>query len=75
MIHLRLVLDTNIVVSAALKPAGLQRTVLILALRKPARLYLSAPSSAYYNAVKPRAARNMCPSLQSGLIVPVGSMA
>src|SRR5437899_8320117 len=35
---LRLVLDTNIVVSAALKPAGLQRTVLLLALTKPARL-------------------------------------
>src|SRR5438046_2435754 len=55
MIHLRLVLDTNIVVSAALKPAGLQRTVLILALRKPARLYLSAPIFAEYRAVLSRA--------------------
>jgi putative PIN family toxin of toxin-antitoxin system len=41
MIPLRLVLDTNIVVSAALKPHGLQRTVLLLALTKPARLYVS----------------------------------
>jgi uncharacterized protein len=41
MIPLRLVLDTNIVVSAALKPDGLQRTVLLLAITKPARLYVS----------------------------------
>ena len=41
MIPLRLVVDTNIVVSAALKPDGLQRTVLLLAMTKPARLYIS----------------------------------
>jgi uncharacterized protein len=41
MIPLRLVVDTNIVVSAALKPVGLQRTVLVLAIIKPARLYVS----------------------------------
>lgn len=39
MISLRLVLDTNIIVSAALKPGGLQRTVLLLATTKPATLY------------------------------------
>lgn len=50
MIPLRLVLDTNIVVSAALKPAGLQRTVL-LALAKPARLYVSTPVFKEYRAV------------------------
>ena len=43
MLPLRLVLDTNIVVSAALKPDGLQRTVLLLAITKPARLYVSTP--------------------------------
>ncbi|HXB72926.1 MAG TPA: hypothetical protein VNY05_32115 [Candidatus Acidoferrales bacterium] len=37
MLPLRLVLDTNVVVSAALKPDGLQRTVLLMALTKPAR--------------------------------------
>jgi len=42
MIPLRLVVDTNIVVSAALKPEGLQRTVLLLAVTKPGRLYVSA---------------------------------
>ena len=41
MLALRLVIDTNIVVSAALKPVGLQRTVLVLAIIKPARLYVS----------------------------------
>jgi uncharacterized protein len=41
MISLRLVVDTNIVVSAALKPDGLQRSVLLLAITKPARLYVS----------------------------------
>ncbi len=34
MIPLRLVIDTNIVVSAALKPGGLQRTVLLFAITK-----------------------------------------
>jgi uncharacterized protein len=43
MLSLRLVLDTNIIVSAALKPDGLQRTVFLLAITKPARLYVSAP--------------------------------
>ena len=42
MLALRLVLDTNVVVSAALKPESLPRTVLLLALTKPARLYVSA---------------------------------
>jgi uncharacterized protein len=41
MIHLRLVIDTNILVSAALKPDGLQRTVFLLAIGKPARLYVT----------------------------------
>jgi putative PIN family toxin of toxin-antitoxin system len=41
MIPLRLVLDTSIVISAALRPDGLQRTVLLLAMKKPARLYVS----------------------------------
>jgi uncharacterized protein len=54
MIRLRLVVDTNIVVSAALKPEGLQRTVLLLALTKPARLYSSAPIFEEYKVVLAR---------------------
>jgi putative PIN family toxin of toxin-antitoxin system len=41
VIDLRLVLDTNIIVSAALKADGLERTVLILAITRPARFYVS----------------------------------
>jgi uncharacterized protein len=54
MLPLRLVLDTNVVVSAALKPLGLQRTTFLLAFTKPARLYLSAPIFKEYRAVLSR---------------------
>jgi putative PIN family toxin of toxin-antitoxin system len=54
MIPLRLVLDTNIVVSAALRPDGLQRTVLLLALTKPARLYVTDGILAEYATVLAR---------------------
>jgi putative PIN family toxin of toxin-antitoxin system len=51
MLPVRLVIDTNILVSAALKPAGLQRTVLLLAITKPARLYVSDSILSEYQAV------------------------
>jgi putative PIN family toxin of toxin-antitoxin system len=54
MIPLRLVIDTNIVVSAVLKPNGLQRTVLLLAITKPARLYVSDAVIAEYREVLAR---------------------
>jgi putative PIN family toxin of toxin-antitoxin system len=54
MIPLRLVLDTNVVVSAALKPEGLQRTVLLLAMSKPARWYVSSAIMGEYAAVLAR---------------------
>jgi putative PIN family toxin of toxin-antitoxin system len=43
MLPLRLAIDTNVVVSATLKPEGLQRTTLLLAITKPARFYVSRP--------------------------------
>ena len=43
MLPLRLVIDTNVIVSAALKPEGLQRTTFLLAITKPAQLYVSQP--------------------------------
>lgn len=43
MITLRLVLDTNVLVSAAMKPESLQRTALLIATTKPARLYVTEP--------------------------------
>jgi uncharacterized protein len=54
MIGLRLVIDTNILVSAALKPEGLQRTVLVLAMTRPARLYISQVILAEYREVLAR---------------------
>ena len=54
MIPLRLVIDTNVVVSAALKPEGLQRTILILALTRPCRLYVSQQILAEYRNVLSR---------------------
>jgi putative PIN family toxin of toxin-antitoxin system len=54
MIALRLVLDTNIVVSAALKPDGLQRTVWVIAMTRPAQLYVTKNVLAEYRDVLAR---------------------
>ncbi len=54
MIPLRLVIDTNVVVSAVLKPDGLQRTVFLLATTKPARWYVTDPIMEEYSAVLAR---------------------
>ena len=54
MFALRLVLDTNIVVSAALNPHGLQRTVFFLSVTKPARLFVSKQILAEYRDVLSR---------------------
>jgi len=54
MLPLRLVIDTNVLVSAAIKPAGLQRTVFLIAISKPARLYISHPILEEYSVVLAR---------------------
>ena len=54
MIPLRLVIDTNVVVSAALKPEGPQRTVLLLAMTKSVRWYVSEAIVAEYALVLAR---------------------
>jgi putative PIN family toxin of toxin-antitoxin system len=51
MIPLRLVIDTNVVVSAAIRPEGLQRTVVLLAMTEPARWYVSEVIGAEYALV------------------------
>jgi uncharacterized protein len=68
MIPLRLVLDTNILVSAALKPDGLQRTVLLLALTPPARLYVTDAIFVEYRAVLARAELRIRKGLQLQLL-------
>ncbi len=51
MLALRLVIDTNVVVSAALKADSLQRTTFLLAITKPGRLYVSPPILEEYGDV------------------------
>lgn len=68
MISLRLVVDTNIVVSAALKPDGLQRTVLLLAITKPARLYISKAIFKEYSEVLARPELQIRKGLQRQLL-------
>lgn len=64
MIPLRLVIDTNVLVSAVLKPDGLQRTVFLLATAKPARWYVSEPIMKEYAAVLARPELNIRKSLR-----------
>jgi putative PIN family toxin of toxin-antitoxin system len=54
VLPLRLVLDTNIVVSAALNPDGFQRATLLISITKPARLYVSRPILEEYAGVLSR---------------------
>ena len=54
MIALRVVIDTNVVVSAALKPEGLERTVVLLAMSEPARWYVSEAILSEYEMVLAR---------------------
>jgi putative PIN family toxin of toxin-antitoxin system len=68
MIRLRLVLDTNVVVSAALKPEGLQRTVVLLALTEPVRWYVSDAILSEYAAVLARPELKIRRSLRQQLL-------
>ena len=68
MLPLRVVLDTNIVVSAALRPYGLQRTVFVLALAKPARMYVSPEILAEYRNVLARPALKIKKGFQQQLL-------
>lgn len=47
-------IDTNILVSAALNPQGLQRKTLLIAITKPANLYVSQPILAEFASVLSR---------------------
>ncbi len=68
MIPLRIVLDTNVVVSAALKPDGLQRTVLLLAITKPARLCVSSAILSEYREVLSRSELRIRKGLRQQLL-------
>jgi putative PIN family toxin of toxin-antitoxin system len=68
MILLRLVIDTNVVASAALKPEGLQRTVVLLAMTKPARWYVSDPIVSEYATVLARPELKIRRSMRQQLV-------
>ena len=68
MIPLRLVIDTHIVVSAAIKPDGLQRTVLLLSTTKPATLYASEAILTEYREVLARPELNIRKGLRQQLL-------
>jgi len=68
VIPLRLVIDTNVVVSAALNPEGLQRTVVLLAMTKPARWYVSDPIVSEYATVLARPELKIRKSMRQQLV-------
>lgn len=68
MIPLRLAIATNVLVSAALKPAGPERTVLLLATTKPAVLYVSEAILAEHRTVLARSELKIRRGLQQQLL-------
>jgi uncharacterized protein len=68
MIPLRLVIDTNVVVSSALKPEGLQRTVVLLAMTKPVHWYVSDAIVSEYTLVLARPEFKIRKSLRQQLL-------
>ena len=56
MLTLRLVIDTNVLISAALRDDGLPRAALLIAIARPARLYVSQPILKEYSEVLARPA-------------------
>ena len=68
MLALRLVMDTNVLVSAALKPESLQNTVFLIAITKPARLFVSPPILEEYAEVLGRRELRIRKGLQQQLI-------
>jgi putative PIN family toxin of toxin-antitoxin system len=73
MISLRLALDTNILVSAALKPEGLQRTVVLLAATRPAQWYVSEDILTEYRQVLARRELQIRKGLQQQLLQLIAS--
>jgi uncharacterized protein len=75
MSALRLVLDTNIIVSSALNPYGLERTVLVFATTKPAKLYITEAILAEYQEVVSRPELKIRKGLRRQLLQLIGKHA
>ncbi len=68
MLALRLVVDTNVLVSAALKPESLQNTVFLIAITRPSRLFVSPPILEEYSDLLRRRELGVRKGLQQQLI-------
>lgn len=68
MIDLRLVVDTNVLVSAAVKREGLERTAFLIAITKPARFYVSSSILQEYREVLSRPELKIRKGLQRQLL-------
>ncbi|MFP5228860.1 MAG: putative toxin-antitoxin system toxin component, PIN family [Acidobacteriota bacterium] len=75
MLALRLVIDTNVLVSAALKSQSLQRTALTLAITRPASLYVSKPILDEYAEVLSRPELNIRKGLRAQFLQLIRSRA
>ena len=75
MLALKLVLDTNVVVSATLNPAGWERVSLVFALTAPARLYVSPDILEEYERVLSKAQLKLSPPCIGEILGLVGSRA
>ena len=68
MLPLRVVVDTKIVILAALRPYDLQRTVFLLAITKPARIYVTQGILMEYRTVLARPVFKITSGLQQQLV-------
>ena len=75
MISVRLVVDTNIIVSAALNPFGLERMVVRLAMTKPVKWFISSAILNEYAAVLSRPELDIRKGLRQQLLQAVKSHA
>lgn len=75
MLPLRIVLDTNVVVSALLNSDGLERSVLLLALTPPAKLFVSGAILAEYGLVLRRPRLKIDPARTDELLSLINELA
>jgi len=70
---IRVVLDTNTIVSAQLKPAGLEATVLLLGLRGAVALFVSPPILAEYQRVLYKPKLKFNPRRAEAVLLDIGA--
>ena len=73
MLPLKLILDTNVIVSGALKSNGLERAVLVFSVTPPARLFVTEPIIAEYSRVLAKPILKIGPRNAADLLRLIGS--